>query len=301
MDKLAALNAFSQVVRDGSFAAAARSLGQSRSHVNRLVIGLEDSLGVSLLTRTTRSLALTPVVQAFYARCDVILEDLAEAMREVQLDHEAPQGSMKINAPMSFGTLHLGPALIEFMRRYPSIQVQLTLSDRFIDPLADGFDITVRIAEPVHSPSLIDHDIVRIDRILCAAPALLERHGEPRSLTDLAVIPCLHYGDLPNGGRWRLTGPEGTIDLKVEGALCSNNAEVLCQAASDGMGVALLPTFIAAEAIRSGRLVPILRQFSAPELHLRLLYPPSRHLSARVRVFVNFMHDHFGGHAQWDI
>jgi DNA-binding transcriptional LysR family regulator len=301
MDQLAALNAFAQVVRDGSFAGAARTLGQSRSQVNRLVIGLEDSLGVSLLTRTTRSLALTPVGKAFHARCEAILNDLAEAMREVQLDHEAPQGSLKLNAPMSFGTLLLGPALVEFMRRYPSIHVQLTLSDRFIDPLTDGFDITVRIAERVESPSLIDHDIVRIDRILCAAPSLLERNGNPRTLTELAAMPCLHYGDLPNGGRWRLTGPEGTIDLKVEGVLCSNNAEVLCQAAAEGMGVALLPTFIAAEEIRAGRLVPILKEFSAAKLFLRLIYPPNRHLSARIRVFVKFMQDRFGDDAQWTV
>jgi DNA-binding transcriptional LysR family regulator len=200
---------------------------------------------------------------------------------------------------MSFGTLHLGPALVEFMRRYPSVHVQLTLSDRFVDPLTDGFDITVRIAERIDSPSLIDHDIVRIDRILCAAPSLLERCGEPRSLTELAVMPCLHYGDLPSGGRWRLSGPEGTIDLKVEGVLCSNNAEVLCQAAADGLGVALLPTFIAAEEIRAGRLVPILNEFSAPKLFLRLIYPPNRHLSARIRVFVRFMQDRFGDDAQW--
>jgi DNA-binding transcriptional LysR family regulator len=294
MDKLAALNAFAQVVRDGSFAAAARSLGQSRSHVNRLVIELEDSLGVTLLTRTTRSLSLTPVGKAFHARCEAILDDLSEAMREVRIDHEAPQGAMKINAPMSFGTLRLGPALVEFMQRYPLIHVELTLSDRFIDPLAEGFDITVRIARRVDSPSLVIHDIAPVERILCAAPALIERYGEPGSPQDLVRIPCLHYDDLRNGGRWQLTGPEGPVELKVNGVLCSNNAEILCQAAADGMGVALLPRFIADAAIRSGRLVPVLRQFAAPELYLSLIYPPNRHLSARVRVFVKFMQERFG-------
>ena len=294
MDKLAALNAFAQVVRDGSFAAAARSLGQSRSHVNRLVIELEDSLGVTLLTRTTRSLSLTPVGKAFHARCEAILDDLSEAMREVQIDHEAPQGAMKINAPMSFGTLQLGPALVEFMQRYPLIHVELTLSDRFIDPVAEGFDITVRIARRVDSPSLVIHDIAPVERILCAAPSLIERYGEPRSPQDLIRIPCLHYDDLRNGGRWHLTGPEGPFELKVNGVLCSNNAEILCQAAADGMGVALLPHFIADTAIRSGRLVPVLREFTAPELFLSLIYPPNRHLSARVRVFVKFMQGRFG-------
>jgi len=294
MDKLAAMNAFAQVVRDGSFAAAARSLGQSRSHVNRLVIELEDSLGVTLLTRTTRSLSLTPVGKAFHARCEAILDDLSEAMREVQIDHEAPQGAMKINAPMSFGTLHLGPALVEFMQRYPRIHVELTLSDRFIDPLAEGFDITVRIARRLDSPSLVIHDIAPVERILCAAPALIERYGEPRAPQDLVRLPCLHYDDLRNGGRWQLTGPEGPVELKVNGVLCSNNAEILCQAAADGMGVALLPHFIADAAIRSGRLVPVLREFTAPELFLSLIYPPNRHLSARVRVFVKFMQGRFG-------
>lgn len=298
MDKLAALNAFAQVARHGSFAAAARALGQSRSHVNRLVIALEDSLGVALLTRTTRSLSLTPAGQAFFARCDAILDDLSEAMREVQLDHAAPQGAMKINAPMSFGTLQLGPALVEFMRRYPRIHVELTLSDRFIDPVAEGFDVTVRIARRIDSPSLIVHDIVRVDRLLCAAPSLLERHGVPAVAADLARIPCLHYGDLRNGGRWPLTGPDGTtVEQKVNGVLCSNNAEVLCQAAADGMGVALLPEFIAASALRDGRLVPILPGYAAPEIHLSLIYPPNRHLSARVRAFVTFMQERFGEEA----
>jgi len=294
MDKLAAMNAFAQVVRDGGFAAAARSLGQSRSHVNRLVIELEDSLGVTLLTRTTRSLSLTPVGKAFHARCEAILDDLSEAMREVQIDHEAPQGAMKINAPMSFGTLQLGPALVEFMQRYPLIHVELTLSDRFIDPLAEGFDITVRIARRVDSPSLVIHDIAPVERILCAAPALIERYGEPRAPQDLVRTPCLHYDDLRNGGRWQLTGPEGPVELKVNGVLCSNNAEILCQAAADGMGVALLPRFIAEAAIRSGRLVPVLPGYAAPELFLSLIYPPNRHLSARVRVFVKFMQGRFG-------
>ncbi len=294
MDKLAALNAFAQVVRDGSFAAAARSLGQSRSHVNRLVIELEDSLGVTLLTRTTRSLALTPVGKAFHARCEAILDDLSEAMREVQIDHEAPQGAMRINAPMSFGTLQLGPALVEFMRRYPRIHVQLTLSDRFVDPLAEGFDVTVRIARRNESPSLVVHDIAPVERLLCAAPALLERHGEPSSPQDLLRMPCLHYGDLRNGGRLQLTGADGSVELKVNGVLCSDNAEVLCQAAAEGLGVALLPRFIAEASLRAGRLVPVLPGYAAPELFLSLIYPPNRHLSARVRVFVRFMQERFG-------
>ena len=300
MDKLAALNAFIQVVRDGSFAAAARSLGQSRSQINRLVIGLEDSLGVSLLTRSTRSLKLTPIGRAFHVRCSAIVEDLAEAMREVQLDHEAPQGAICINAPMSFGTLHLAPALIDFMQLYPKIRVQLTLTDRFMDPLSEGFDLTLRISRAFDMPSLITHEVTRISRVLCAAPALLERYGEPLTLAELARMPCLHYGEIPAGGRWQLEGPEGVVELKVEGVLCSNNAEVLCEAAVRGMGVALIPTFIAAPQFRSGALIPILCRFAAPDLHLALIYPPNRHLSARIRVLVKFLYERFGQGTMWD-
>ncbi|WP_097460587.1 LysR family transcriptional regulator [Mangrovitalea sediminis] len=301
MDKFASLNAFRQVVESGSFAQAARELGLSRSQVNRLVINLEDDLGVSLLVRTTRHVGLTPAGQAFYERARSILNELSEAEHQIQSDQEEPQGDIKINAPMSFGILHLGPALIDFMKRYPRIRVHLALNDHFVDPVSEGFDITVRIAEHREQPSLIDHEIVEVKRILCAAPDFLAEHGTPAAIQDLSALPCLHYGNLLAGGSWHLFGPEGSVQVRVNGVLCSNNAEVLRDAAINGLGVALLPTFIVGPELQTGRLVSVLPDYHAQPIYLRMIYAPNRHLSARIRLLVKFVQARFGDRPYWDL
>ncbi len=301
MDKLAGLTAFKRVVEDGSFAAAARRLGLSRSQVNRAVINLEDALGVQLLNRTTRTVTTTATGRAFYARVAGVLDDLAEAERAVQSVHDEPQGEIRLNAPMSFGTLHLGKALAAFMTRYPAIRIQAELSDRFVDPVADGFDMTIRVAARRSTPSLIDHEIVEAKRVICASPAFLAAHPPPVDATALTALPCLHYGDLTGGNTWVLDGPDGRVQVKVNGILCSNNAEVLRDAAVAGLGVALLPTFIAGAALQAGELVSILPGYRPPAIYLTLLYPPNRHLATRIRLFVRFIQDWFGDRPYWDL
>lgn len=301
MDKLASLNAFRQVAESGSFAQAARELGLSRSQVNRLVINLEDELGVSLLVRTTRRVALTPAGSAFYERARAILAELKDAERQIQSDQEEPQGDIKINAPLSFGILHLGPALIDFMKRYPGIRVHLALNDHFVDPISDGFDITVRIAEAREQPSLIDHEIVEVKRVLCASPGFLEEHGTPTTVQDLRGMPCLHYGSLLGGANWQLFGPHGPVQIKVTGPLCSNNAEVLRDAAVNGLGLTLLPTFIVGHEMRTGRLTPVLPEYHASPIHLRMIYPPNRYLSTRIRLLVKYVQERFGDRPYWDL
>jgi DNA-binding transcriptional LysR family regulator len=302
MDRFAALRAFITVAEAGNFAAAARELGLSRSQVNRSVINLEDRLGVHLFNRTTRAVAMTPSGRAFYERVKSVLADLSEAEAAIQDDHEQAQGEMRINAPMSFGTLHLARALSAFMARHPRIRVQLSLTDRFVDPVAEGFDMTVRIGEVREQPSLIDHEIVEMRRVICVAPSFVEHHGAPTAVADLMSAPCLHYGNLPTGNSWRLIDTAGTPhDVRVNGVLCSNNAEVLREAAVAGLGIALLPTFIAGAELQSGRLISVLDEYRAPTIALSLLYPPNRHLSARTRLFVEFMHERFGGRPYWDL
>lgn len=299
MDKFASMTAFQAVAEARSFAAAARALGMSRSQVNRLVIQLEDHLAVSLFNRTTRSVHLTPVGEAYLPRVRALLADLADAERMLQDEQATPVGEIKVNAPMSFGTLYLGKVLVEFMKRYPDIRVQLMLSDALIDPVAQGFDMTVRIAEPTDSPSVIEHEIIAMPRILCAAPAFVDTTGGLQDLEDLKHHPCLHYGNLPSGNRWQLLGPDGEVDVQVNGAFCSNNGEVLCEAAVAGLGVVLLPMFIAGRDLQAGRLTRVLHEYQATPLSLNLLYSPNRHLSARIRVFVKFMQGAFGDHPPW--
>jgi len=293
MDKFASLQAFIRVVEAGSFAAAARTLGVSRSQVNRQVIQLEDELGTQLLNRTTRSVSLTPTGDSLYKRGRGILNDLEEAERAVLEEQREPQGEIRLNAPQSFGVRHLAPALVEFIKLHPKISVQLALSDQFLDPVAEGFDITLRISGRRDSLSLIEHEIIEIKRVLCASPAFLNSHGIPEHPRDLINFPCLHYGNLPTGNTWRLIRGDEKVDVRVNGILCANNADVLNDAACAGLGIALMPLFIASGNLRDGSLVTLLDDFSPPQIYLSLVYAPSRHLSTRIREFVRFMQDWF--------
>ena len=294
MDKFESLRAFIQVVNSGGFAAAAREMGLSRSAVNKLVINLEDALGVQLLHRTTRRVSPTETGLAFFERCVNILADLEDAEQAVAQLHGEPKGTLRINAPMSFGTIHLASALADFMSQYPDLQVQLTLEDRLIDPLGEGFDITVRISEPPTSPSLIVHAIAPAKRMLCAASNYLEKRGAPTHPNDLKTHSCLHYGHLASKYEWTLWGPEGEEAIAIQGALCSNNGEVLRDAAVKGLGIALLPTFIVGEALEQGALEIVLPDYRPLALSLCVVYPVNRHLSTKVQLFTEFLRERFG-------
>ncbi|MBD2020721.1 LysR family transcriptional regulator [Leptolyngbya sp. FACHB-36] len=299
MDKFESIRAFTQVVISGGFAAAARDMGLSRSAVNKLVIALENELGVQLLHRSTRVVTPTETGLAFHERCLDILASLEEAERSITLLHEQPRGRLRVNAPMSFGTMHLAPALADFLVQYPDLQVQLTLNDRFIDPIEEGFDVTVRIAKPQESASLIVHPITAAQRLLCAAPSYLETHGIPTHPNELRQHSCLHYGQLAVEHQWTLIGPDGEQTVSVDGVLCSNNGEVLRDAAVRGLGIALLPAFIVRRELQQGTLQIVLPNYHPPELSIAVIYPVSRHLSTKVRLLVNFLQERFGDRSDW--
>lgn len=276
-------------------------MGLSRSQVHKSVVALEDTLGAQLLLRTTRKVSSTPSGEAFYERAKQILADLTEAESAIRAENEGPSGRLRLNAPMSFGSLHVGKALAEFISRHPALQIELSLNDRFIDPLDDGFDATIRIAEPDQSATLVEHPIAPIQRYFLASPDFLTRHG-PIGLPDqLKSLPCLHYGNLGDGHIWRIQGKDETHAVKVNGVMCSNNGEVLCDAAIKGLGVALLPTFIAGPAMQSGELVRILPDYAPPDIHLMMLYPPNRHLAPKVRSLLEFLYERFGDRQVWDL
>jgi len=293
MDKFESLRAFDRVVACGGFAAAAREMGLSRSAVNKLVIQLEGHLGVQLLQRTTRKVTPTEVGLAFCDRARAILAELEAAELAVSRLHEEPRGTLKINAPMSFGILHLGPAVADFMGRYPDLQVQLTLNDRLIDPIEEGFDVTVRISRPPDYTTLIYEAIAPVDRLLCASPGYLERAGTPTHPRELPNYSCLHYGYLATGNQWKLIGPDGEHTIPIRGTLCSNNAQVLVETAVAGLGIILTPDFIAAKHLQRGTLRPILPDYRPPEIFLYVVYPPNRYLSAKIRLFADFLRDRF--------
>lgn len=300
MDKFEGIRAFTQVVKFGGFAAAARELGVSRSAVNKLVIHLENELGVQLLHRSTRRVSPTETGLAFYDRCVAILADLAEAEQAVMQLHEQPKGSLRVNAPMSFGTMHLAPALADFLVQYPDVQVQLTLSDRFIDPIEEGFDVTVRIAQTQATASLIVQDILVATRVLCAAPAYLKQHGIPAHPTDLSQHSCLHYGHLATDNHWTLMGSDGEHTIPIQGVLCSNNGEALRDAAIKGLGITLLPTFIVGRELKQGTLEIVLPNYHPSDLSISAIYPANRHLSTKTRLLVQFLRDRFSQNPSWD-
>jgi DNA-binding transcriptional LysR family regulator len=207
---------------------------------------------------------------------------------------------LRVNAPMSFGTLHLGPAIADFMKKYPALHIQLILSDQQIDAVQEGFDVTLRIAE-LASSTLVARKIAPARRVTCAAPAYLAERGTPQHPDDLRNHDCLAYGHLATGNQWKLAGPDGDHWIRIPWTLCSNNAEVLRDAAVRGHGIVLLPTFIAGADLQAGSLRSILTDYNAPEISIYAIYPQTRHLSVKVRVFIDFLIDRFGGRPYWDL
>ncbi|BAM92741.1 transcriptional regulator [Bradyrhizobium oligotrophicum S58] len=296
MDKLSSLRAFVKVVESGSFAEAGRQLRLSRSAISKYIGELEQSLGVQLIVRTTRHASPTETGQRYFERAVAILAELDAADQAVSQSQAAPRGLLRVNAPMSFGTMRLGPVVADFMADYPELQLQIVLSDDLLDPVQDGFDVTLRIAE-LESSSLVARRIMPVERVICAAPGYLARHGTPQSPEDLRRHTSLTYGFLLTGNQWKLTGRDGDHWIQPAWRLCVNNAEVLRDVAIRGQGIALIPRFIAAEALASGALTAILSDYIAPPLALYAIYPPTRHLSVKVRLFIDFLVERFGRNA----
>jgi DNA-binding transcriptional LysR family regulator len=301
MDKFESMRAYTRVVESGGFAAAARAMGLSRSVVNKAVINLENELDAQLLRRSTRQVTPTDTGLAFYDRCVRILGELDEALTAVKELQERPIGSLRVNAPMSFGTLHLSPLVAEFMGAHPDVHIELVLNDRFVDPIEEGFDVTIRIGEAGQSTSLIVREIAPSRRVLCASPAYLEEAGEPGRPTELRQHRCLHYGYHGSGSQWRLAGPDGERSYAINCVMWSNNGEVLKDAAVREQGIVLLPTFIVGAALQAGELQTVLAEYQPPPTVVHALYPRHRHLSAKVRMFVDLVKTRFGEQPHWDL
>ncbi len=300
MDKLAAMEIFTQVVGAGGFSAAARRMGLSRSAVSKHVAELETEIGVQLLFRTTRKMTPTEAGLAYVERCRAILEAVAETEAAISDAEQQPRGLLRVNAPMSFGILHLGPAVADFMGANPRLQVQMILDDRFVDPVAEGFDVTIRIAE-MEDSSLIARRIVAARMAVCAAPEYLAVHGVPKVPDDLRDHDCLHYGNLPSSTHWRLTGEGDAYRVPIRARLCTNNGQALRDAALAGLGICALPTFIVGPELQAGRLASVLPDYSFGESTVHALYAPSRYLAAKVRVFIDFLVDRFRDRPSWDL
>lgn len=294
MDKLAAMNAFTKVVASASYAEAARKLGITRSAVSKAVMELETSLGARLLDRTTRRVAPTEAGLAYYQRCLAILADVEEAEAQIARLHDEPKGRLRVNAPMTFGMRCLSGVLADFTARFADLKVELTLTDRYIDPLEEGFDVTIRIGR-LGDSSLIARRLGTTRMVLVAAPAYLAAHGRPETPADLAAHRCLHYGHSTSVQKWQLRDKGQDIAVPIDAVFSSNNGDTLRDAAVKGNGITRLPTFIVGDDIRAGRLEVVLGAFSPADLDIHALYAPNRYLATKTRVFIDVLVERFAG------
>jgi len=299
MDKLEAMNALVKVIASGSYAEAARRLGLTRSAVSKAVMELEETLGARLLDRTTRRVTPTEAGLAYYERCLAILAQVEETEAQISRLHDEPKGTLKVNAPMSFGTLYLGDAVADFMIRYGDLKVELILTDRFVDPLEEGADVTVRIGTPADS-SLIARRITPARMVLVASPDYIDKYGAPQTPADLIDHRCLSYGHTTSLQRWHLTENGEPMSVSIGACMSSNNGDTLRDAAVKGIGITILPTFIVGEDIAAGRLKVILPNNRPADLTIHALYAPNRYLAAKTRVFIDFLVDRFGKKPSWD-
>ena len=300
MHRFAELQAFVAVVESGGFTAAADRLEMAKSAVSRRVSALEDRLGVQLLRRTTRRINLTDTGRSFYERSARILADLDEAEAAVLLQHGELRGMLRVALPLSFGVRHMVGPISEFCRQHPRVKFDLDLNDRRIDLLQEGVDLAVRVGRLADS-TLIARKLFDARTVVAASQSYLDEHGTPQSPQDLRDHACLVYGNLAEPGKWVYTDQEGTrqsVDVNV--ALTASSGDFLEDAARKGLGIVMQPTFIAGESIRQGDLVPILNDYDWPVTPAYAVYPPTRHLSYRVREFIDFLAEEFSGVPCWD-
>jgi DNA-binding transcriptional LysR family regulator len=299
IDIVAAMRVFSAVVDAGSFAAASERLDLSRGMATRYVAQLEAHLGVRLLHRTTRKLSLTESGRAYYPRAAQILAMVAEAETSVAQESALPRGTLRVTTSVAFGVGHLDKAIAEFLQRHPGVEVDLVLNDRVIDLVEEGFDLAVRFSRQI-APGLVARRLTGARIVACAAPRYLKRHGTPRSPEALKDHNCIIQPYSGSHGYWRLRrgGEERTV--RVTSNLRSDSGLVSVNAAIEGLGVILEPTFLVSDALRRGLLVRLLPGWEADEFNLFAVYPNRRFLPSKVRSFVDFLAERFGLDPYWE-
>ena len=291
--------AFVRVAETGAFARAAERMGMSKSILSRRVARLEQQLGAKLLTRTAQGAQPTDIGQAYYARAANILADL-EAAQEVVADAVTQiAGPIRLAGPLSFGTEHLAPALAEFAKMHPRVELDISFEDRTVDLVSGGFDLAVRLGS-LEDSALIARKIAPLRRLVLAAPSYLNAHGRPEHPRDLNHHDLLIYANAGRAEQWRFRTGDGWEQVRVRPRLRTDNGEMLRAAAAAGLGLCILPSFIAAPAIESGEIEPVLRDYPLDEGGVHVVMPPGRATTARVRALVDFLAARFGPEPQWD-
>jgi len=300
MDMPGAMIVFAQVVDSRSFSAAAARLGLSKSAVSKQIAKLEDRLGARLLNRTTRTLSPTDAGQDFYERCIRVAREVEEAERAITHLSAEPRGLLRLNAPASFGREYLAPLVPEMLARWPELRIEALFEDRFVDVVAEGFDLVIRITR-LQDSSLVARRIASCRRLVCAAPSYLERRGVPRTPAELLQHDCILYSYATDQNEWEFVGPDGRLEtVRVDGRLRANNAEVTLAALRAGAGLALSPDFIVGPDIAAGRLVPLLTGYENPFGAIYAVWPHNRNLAPKVRAVVDFLVERFAAEPIWE-
>jgi DNA-binding transcriptional LysR family regulator len=301
MDVLVAMRVFRRVVELHAFSGAARDLRLSNAAVSKHVAALEEHLRTRLLHRTTRRLSLTTAGAAYYERCVRILDEVAETERSLSSAAAEPHGLLRVNAPMSFGLLHLSPLIPEFLARWPALALDVGFTDRFIDLVEEGVDLVIRIASSLpDSATLVAQRLARARQLLVASPAYLRAHGEPKTLDDLARHVCIVYSASRTPGVWEFVEQGAPRRVTIRGRLVLNSSIAIRDALLAGVGISLLPSFYVGTALRQRRLRVLLPEQEPPPLVVYAAYQRSRHLSAKVRLFSEFLRERFQ-RAEWAV
>lgn len=292
MDRFLEMQTFNAVVDAGSFVRAADALDMSKAAVSRYVVDMETRLGVRLLHRTTRRLSLTDEGQLFYARSKEILAELAEAEDEITSRSEAASGLLRINAPFTFGVLHLAPLWGAFKAQHPKVELDVTLADRLVDLVEEGYDVAIRIAT-LENSTLVSKRLATTRIVLCASPQYLEQHGTPIHPSDLAHHQVISYTYSSTRDEWKFEGPQGPISVKTSPCIHTNNGDTCRAAALAHQGVILQPSFLIGKDLSDGTLVELMPEFRSVALGIYAVYPTRKHVSAKVRVLIEFLAAHF--------
>jgi DNA-binding transcriptional LysR family regulator len=299
MDKFLEMQTFSAVVDAGSFVKAAEVLGLSKAAMSRYVGELETRLGVRLLQRTTRRLSLTEEGQVFYARCKELLSGVDEAEAEITSRSGTASGLLRINAPVTFGILHLAPLWGQFRSQYPQVSLDVTLADRLVDLVDEGYDVAIRIAT-LPSSTLISKRLTSTRLILCASPEYLQKSGVPTQPAELATHAVISYNYLSTRDEWHFEGPQGQVSVKTQPCIHTNSGDTCRAAALAHQGIILQPSFLVGNDLEIGNLVELMSEFHALELGIYAVYPTRKHVSPKVRALIDFLAAHFGGkHRLW--
>ncbi|HYG55445.1 MAG TPA: LysR family transcriptional regulator [Burkholderiales bacterium] len=299
MDRFHAMRVFTQVVESGSFSGAAAKLGLSTTATSRHVADLETHLQTRLLNRTTRRVSLTESGRAFHERCVQLLADLDDAEQEAQQAARVPRGTIRLTTSVNFGVRHLAPAIADFLAKHGEVRFDLSLADRIVDLVEEGFDLAIRIGAP-GSGNVVARKLGETRLVPCASPAYLARRGAPATPEDLAHHNCFTYEYVSPRNVWRFKDVSGKqMEVRVSGNLHSNNGDVLAEVAARGAGIVFEPAFIVGPEVRAGRLVPLLQDFIPLPLPIYAVYPSRKHLSAKVRVFVDFLVERYASAQDW--